>query len=608
MIRLPDWETVVAKNLRSGEAQVLAIAEIAECLAEYSPSKITTVSDLSDEDWLLAKKRYDIIAPIISGHRKVYEIAGESGIGKTNIYRWIEKFNRTGCVSALTNDEKNGGRGQSRLQEEVESIVQSVINEKYLKNQKLSVKKINIEVILKCREFSLKPPGYHTIWNRVNSISLEERLTKRNHSSLARYKYEPLDGSFPGADYPLAAVQIDHTPMDIMVVDEVYREAVGKPWITVAIDVYSRMVLGFYISLDPPGALGTGLCISNAILPKELWLSELEVPGKWPCHGVMKSIYADNAKEFHGKMLERGCQEYGIEINFRPVTKPHYGGHIERLMGTIMGEVHSLPGTTFSNIKERKHYDSDGNACFTLRELEQWLATFIVGVYHQRLHTGLGTSPFAKYTAGILGNERQPGIGLSKPIANTLKLKLDFMPFVERSIQRYGVAIDFITYYHDILRKWVHAYDDPAARYKSKRKFAFKRDPRDISAVYFYDPEIKDYFRIPYRNTSYPSITIWEHKRITRHLKEQGLEEVDEELIFETYNRLKEIEARAVGATADKRRRRNNDRKQQSLNNHIGNEFPDEDKDEPETEFKYDPNTVYLPFEDLEHDPFNRNK
>lgn len=169
-----------------------------------------------------------------------------------------------------------------------------------------------------------------------------------------------------------------------MVVDEMYRLPVGRPWITLSIDVFSRMVVGFYISPDPPGGLGTGLCLSHAILDKTIWLDRLDVPGKWPCHGIMKSLFLDNAVEFRGKMLERVCLEYEVELNFRTVTKPHYGGYIERLMGTLLGEIHALPGTTFSNIQDRKDYYCEAIASFTLKELEKWVDEFIVGVYHQR--------------------------------------------------------------------------------------------------------------------------------------------------------------------------------------------------------------------------------
>jgi hypothetical protein len=42
----------------------------------------------------------------------------------------------------------------------------------------------------------------------------------------------------------LAIVQMDHTLVDIMVVDEVLRESMGRPWITVAFAVETRVVLG----------------------------------------------------------------------------------------------------------------------------------------------------------------------------------------------------------------------------------------------------------------------------------------------------------------------------------------------------------------------------
>jgi hypothetical protein len=85
-------------------------------------------------------------------------------------------------------------------------------------------------------------------------------------------------------------VQIDHTKLDVIVVDEEQRLPIGRPWITLAIDVYSRMVLGFYISLDPPGAIATSLCIAHAALPKETRLAKRGIVGSWPCWGFPARI------------------------------------------------------------------------------------------------------------------------------------------------------------------------------------------------------------------------------------------------------------------------------------------------------------------------------
>jgi putative transposase len=564
-------------------------------------AKVKAVSDLTEAEWITALSRYKILEPIINNivGVTVKSVAKSSGIGRSTLYRWLNKYKLTKSVASLVDNENTRGKGLVHLPDEVENIITTVIGKKYLNKQKLNITKISIDIKAKCKELGLKAPHYLTIRNRINQISEEQKLAKRYDPSIARNKYKPLEGSFPGADYPYAFIQIDHTQLDIIVVDEVYRMPVGRPWITMAIDVYSRMVAGFYISLDAPGSLGTGLCISNTILQKEIWLSKLDVEGKWPCYGVMKSIHLDNAKEFHGKMLQRACQEYGIEINFRPVATPNYGGHIERLLGTVLKEIQTLPGTTFSNHKDRKHYDAEGKACFTIKELEKWLATFITGVYHQRLHSGIGTTPIAKYNEGIYGSETQIGIGLSKPIENELKLKLDFMPYVERTIQRYGVSIDAIWYYSDVLKNWIYSYKDSHARYKSLRKFIFKRDPRDISSVYFFDPKIKIYFPIHYRNTTHPSITIWEYGKIVRYLRERGKKQVSENQIFEAYAKLKTIEANASSTTAKAKRLRNQEKKKHANNNSIKNDFirPFEVDDKP---MKLDFTKKYLPFEDLE--------
>ena len=86
----------------------------------------------------------------------------------------------------------------------------------------------------------------------------------------------------------------------------------------------------------------------------------------------------------------RGCQEYGIRLDHRPAGQPHFGGHIERLIGTMMGAVHLLPGTTFSDVKQKGAYQSEARAILTTSELERWLALQIAGVYQLSLHSSLG--------------------------------------------------------------------------------------------------------------------------------------------------------------------------------------------------------------------------
>jgi putative transposase len=205
-----------------------------------------------------------------------------------------------------------------------------------------------------------------------------------------------------------------------------------------------------------------------------------------------------------------------------------------------MDRAQSLPGTTFSNVQERGDYDSEGRAVMTLAEFENWFTTFVTKVYHQRPHYGIGRVPPVKlYEQFILGTPTTKGIGLPEPVQNEYKLRLDFMPFVERTIQEHGVVIDNIHYYADVLRPWIHGRDPNNA--KLKRKFVFARDPRDISEVYFFDPDTKAYYPIPYRDLTRPRISVWDLNAALKRIAEQPELQVDEDTIFEGLEEMSRI-------------------------------------------------------------------
>lgn len=93
----------------------------------------------------------------------------------------------------------------------------------------------------------------------------------------------------------------------------------------------------------------------------------------------------------------------------------------------------------------------------TMTEFEKWLVTYITGVYHQREHRGLMTSPIQQYEKGVLGTDELPGRGLPRRIVDEDRLRLNLMPFVERTVQPYGVVVDEVHYYSDVLRRFVNA-------------------------------------------------------------------------------------------------------------------------------------------------------
>jgi len=540
-----DFDSIIGVDVRTGKAKNLAVHAI-KAVEENLPDNghiYRDLEDITDSDWREIERRFELIQPLLKGasRKEVEEHANKIGIHFTTLYRWLKNYNSTGVLTGLLPKKTGSPPGGSRIEEAAELVISSVINEYYLTKQRPSPQRVIDLVNIECKNKNIQAPSKNTIRARINQISEKERLKKQGNSAKARTLYNPASGSFPNADYPLAVVQIDHTPVDIILVDDDSRLPIGRPWITVAIDIYSRMITGYYLSLDAPCEASVAMCIAHSVLPKDNWLLLHGIEAKWPVWGFMQTIHVDNGADFRSDTLKRSCLTYSINLEFRPVGQPNFGGHIERLLGTVLKQVHSLPGTTFSNIKERDTYDSDKHASMTFSEFEIWLVTYITKVYHKKKHSNLGISPEQQWEKGIFGDLTTDGVGYLPKSPNPETVLIDFLPMFSRTIQKNGVNIDGLNYYDNVLRAWINAVDSDTQK---KQTFIFRRDPRDISYVWFYEPNLQAYYRLPLANQSIPAITLWEFKAAKERIKEKGINAVsDHELVSaleELHNHAKE--------------------------------------------------------------------
>lgn len=551
------WETadrLLVRDIMNSSERIVSLAEISESMAGSQTGPQLDLSSIDPESWELAIERFRVLEPLVGqparSRADVEQAAAALLVSCATAYRWLSRIEAYGTVTCLLRKPRKD-KGEKRLDEDVEQILRNVIASDYLTSLKRSPTLALREIRRRCRIRQLAMPSKVTLLRRIAEIVPEERERKRNGRNAA-LDYRAYRGTLPNVDHVHAIWQIDHTLVDIELVDEKDRIPIGRPWITVAIDVFTRMVVGWYVSFDPPGALGTGICIANAILPKDEWLVRLGVPYSWPCQGKPRTIQADNAKEFRGNMLKMACEEHGFDLKFRKVKKPNYGAHIERLLGTLAKEIHGLEGTTFSNPQVRGEYDSQKNAAMTLDEFELWLANLILGVYHQRPHSELDCAPIKRYNDGIFGDSETVGIGFLPIAADPEKLRIDFLPLEERTIQPFGVVLDHIQYHDAVLDKWIGATNPRSVR--QARKFIFRRDPRNISYLFFWDPDVQRYYRIPYRDIRRPAISLWELRRIHTYLAEQRKKDIDEDMIFAALDEMRRIEEMSKDLTRKQRR------------------------------------------------------
>lgn len=563
-----DFESVIGVAVETGRSVPLLVGDLRPVARAEGgqPALVEDLDEIADDNWRIAQQRFAAIQPLLGkfqiGRNEVKRRAREVGVDPATLYRWLQLYNAYGVVTALIPRKRGWKEGKSRLSRDVEQIVEQTIKDYYLTDQRSTTKKTITEIKRRCNERGIKPPNHMTIRARLAKIPDRERLRGRGLKDLAQKKYKATPGKFPNADYPLAVVQIDHTPADIILVDDVFRKPIGRPWITLAIDVYSRMVIGYYLSFDPPSETSVGMCVAHSILPKEEWLLLHNVDASWPVWGVPRTIHVDNGSDFRGNNFKNSCLTYGISLEFRPVGQPHYGGHIERMLGTLLREIHDLPGTTFSSVKERADYDSEKHAALTKSEFETWLVTLICKVYHQRLHSSIGMTPLRKWEIGVFGNGEVQGVGVPQRPSDRLTTLLDFLPMFRRTVQTFGITIDKMRYYAEALRPWINAVDEETGE---KRQFVFRRDPRDISTIWFFDPLIKQYFKVPFSDQSLPAMSIWECRLAKEKLKREGASSVNEHQIFraltEMRSQIEESKEKTKRARRQAQRRKEHEKK-----------------------------------------------
>jgi putative transposase len=497
-----------------------------------------------DAVWDLAVRRAQVIGLLaqadVVGLGAVDAAAAQLGISRRKVYLLLRRWRRgEGVVSDLLPGRSDGGRRGGRLPDEVEVLIRDVLRRQYLTRQKKTVAAVHREIVRVARTRGLQAPSRGTVERRIAMVDPVEEARRREGPDSAR-ALEAAGGQPPPVTAVLQQVQMDHTVVDLEVVDEQHRLPIGRPYITAGIDVFTRSIPGLVVTLEAPSATSVGLCLAHMVTDKRAWLERLGVEVDWPMSGKPAEVYVDNAAEFHSEALSRGCEQHGIALRYRPQGQPHFGGIIERVIGTMMQMVHELPGTTFSNTAQRGDYDSAATACLTMTELQRWLA-LAVATYHGQVHGTTWQTPAAHWGAGVAA------AGTPVTVTNETAFLVDFLPVVRRRLTRTGFVIDHVHYFGDGLKPWI-------ARRDRSDRFVIRRDPRDISRVWVLDPDGQFYLEVPYRTLAHPPISVWEHKAALARLRAEGRAQVDEDALFRMVEQMRAITDAATASTRKARR------------------------------------------------------
>ncbi|HEY0375335.1 MAG TPA: Mu transposase C-terminal domain-containing protein [Pyrinomonadaceae bacterium] len=410
-----------------------------------------------------------------------------------------------------------------RRAERVGELVDEAIDEVYMSEQRFSVQDVYDAVVVKVadeNEFrtaddQLPEPHKSSIYDVVNKLDDYEVLEARYGEEIAEQKYKAFKLG-PRPTMPLQRVEADHTKIDLFAIDPIMMLPIGRPILTWLVCVFTKMILGFYISFNPYGSLAIMECLKHAIRPKNYVREKYpDIRHTWGPYGVPKELVLDNAPEFWGRHLDDACHDLGMNVLYGQKGRAWYRATVERSYRSYnTGLIHRQPGTTFSNIFDLADYDPKRNALITFDTLDHITHKYIIDVLQCRPHRGINDIPALRWEKGI--QQWPPSLPAN---ARNLDIVLGYIE--RRQIHHYGIEIDAIIY-----------NDEGLTRLRSEsevgKKHIIKRNPSNLSLIHVYDEKHDRFLPVPAVDQEYTKgLTLYQHTVIRRYVRERLKRNVD---------------------------------------------------------------------------------
>jgi putative transposase len=394
----------------------------------------------------------------------------EEEVSERTLRSWKAKFRDgvrrygNGFLGLFSQRSDRGNRVARYSKEDLE-LIDTYISDHYetLKQQS----KIAVYRTLKeeCKKQGKLAPSYKTFRLRVKIRDPYKQKRKRKGDKAAypdKPVYWELEVTTPRhGDRPHEIAHIDHTQLDIELIDSRTDKNLGRPWATFMVDAFSRR-LTVYLTFDPPSYRSCMMVLREYVRRY----------GRLP-----QSIVTDGGKEFNSVYFESLLALYGCSLYKRPWAEPHYGTVCERLFNTANTEfVHNLTGNTqiMKNVRQvTPSVNPKALACWTLGSFYEKLCEWAYDVYDKTEHFTLGQSPQMAFERGLI----QGGVRPFTLIPYDETFRFITLPTTRKGtakVQHDGVKIKYIRY-------WSDAFRSPAIQ---GSQVPVRYDPFDMGIAY----------------------------------------------------------------------------------------------------------------------------
>lgn len=427
------------------------------------------MSAASPQDLKQANYRSEIVQAYLEGKLK-----DPPHISLRTLQRWVKRFKEAqtnyGCgyVGLLPRTKKQGNRLPKAPQPSRE-LLETFIAEHFETPRQAPASSVYRAYQRACSQQNLTALSRSTFYKRLKLRRTEKLLSKRKGTKVAynssTWHWELTYTTPRHGDRPFAIVHIDHTQLDIELRSSSTGRLLGRPWLTLLIDAYSRRILSVYLTFDAPSyracMMALRICVQRF--------------GRFP-----QAIVVDGGKEFHSVYFDTLLARYHCIKKTRPGAKPRFGSVIERLFATTNTQfVFNLLGNTQASKQPRtitKAINPKNLAVWTLSDLYTYLSSWAYSIYDTTEHPALNTTPLHAYSTGlILTGERE-----HRRIPYSEEFLMATHPSTPSGFALIqpgrGIKLHYLYY-------WSDAFRNPEVE---RTKVPVRYDPFDVGVAYAY--------------------------------------------------------------------------------------------------------------------------
>jgi putative transposase len=416
-----------------------------------------------------AKHRYEIVM-------KYFRKEAVPNVPVRTIKRWAQKYRRAqvlygnGLVGLIPRWAQRGNRSTDRLSGRVVELMRDLIKNDYETNVQPSMILVYGKLRIACGDAGEKLPSYITFVNYVNKRPRHEQDLGRM-GSRAAYSSEPfyyyLDKDTPRhGDRPFEICHIDHTLLDIELIDPITGQNFGKPWLTLLTDAFTRRILVAYLVYEHPSYRTTMMVLRECVRRF----------GRLP-----QTIVTDKGPDLLGTYFECLAASFEITVKRRPKAKGRYGSVIENTFGITNKEfVYNLIGNTQLSHRDVRQVTGSHNpknlAVWSLGPLYERICDWAYNRYDNQDHGTLKESPRSLFlrTTALTGNRNHRRIAFNEDFR---LLTLPTTPKgTAKNTQNKGVKIQNEYYWHETLDE----------RELLEKQLPVKYDPYDYTVAWVY--------------------------------------------------------------------------------------------------------------------------